>query len=211
MNTAPPSLNHLQEGLQKYLLPQELEQLGAARVGIAGCGGLGSNVAMLLARSGVQDMLLIDYDVVEPSNLNRQLFFPRHVGMPKIHALAEILQELNPQIRLECLHLRLEPDQLPSLLAQAPLWVEALDKAASKRFFVEAALMAKRFTVSASGIAGCGGSPMQLRHMGKYLAIVGDFSSDVATLPPLAPRVMQAAAMQADAMLAHILTQAASL
>ncbi len=210
MNTAPPSPNTLQEGLQKYLLPQELEQLTSVRVGIAGCGGLGSNVAMLLARSGVQDMLLIDYDVVEPSNLNRQLFFPRHVGMPKVQALAEILQELNPKIRLECRNLRLDPSILPSLLAQAPLWVEALDEAGSKRFFVEAALMAQRFTVSASGIAGCGGAPMQVRHMGKYLTIVGDFSSDIATLPPLAPRVMQAAAMQADAMLAYILAQAAS-
>ncbi len=205
MHEIPPH-NALVQGLEKYLLPQELTKLRSTRVGIAGCGGLGSNVAMLLARSGVEDMILIDHDTVEPSNLNRQQYYPQHVGRHKVQALEELLLALNPSMRLEKHVLRLGQDNLTEMLTKAPLWVEALDEAVSKRLFVERALMAQRFTVSASGIAGCGGAPMQKRVMGKYLVIVGDFSSDVAHLPPLAPRVMQAAALQADALLEHILT-----
>ncbi len=197
--------NTLHLGLERYLLPEEQEKLRNAKVGIAGVGGLGSNVALLLARCGVEKMLLVDHDTVEPSNLNRQCFFPRHVGMPKVKALANILLELNPHMQLTCLQERITAANMESLLSQAPLWVEALDQPQDKRLVVESALMAQRFTVSASGIAGYDGPAMQKRHMGKYLVVVGDFSSDIDNFPPLAPRVMQAAAMQADAMLAHIL------
>ncbi len=197
----------LQQGLQKYLLPQELALLGQVCVGIAGVGGLGSNVALLLARSGVQHFCIIDDDVVDASNLNRQHYFPCHVGMPKVDALQQLLAQLCPSIRVEKHHMRLDAANMESMLDKATLWVEALDDAASKRLFVEKALLAQRFTVSASGIAGCDGPPMKKKVLGQHLVIVGDFSSDIASLPPLAPRVMQAAAMQADAMLAYILRQ----
>ncbi len=199
------SHNLLHQGLQRYLLPEELQKISTAKVGIAGAGGLGSNVAMLLTRSGVQHFVLIDDDTVEASNLNRQLFFPRHVGLPKVDALADILSELNPHVHIEKLCLHLHADNIPHILPKASLWIEALDAAQSKRLMVEQALLGGYYTVSASGIAGCDGPPMQKRHMGKNLVIVGDFSSDIAQFPPLAPRVMQAAALQADALLAHIL------
>ncbi len=195
----------LQQGLQRYLLPEELEKVRVAKVGIAGLGGLGSNVAMLLARSGVQNFVLIDYDVVDASNLNRQHYFPRHVGKQKTEALAEILQELCPHAQLESFSTCLQEDNIQEYLSKAPLWVEALDLAQSKKLFVESALFSGKFTVSASGIAGCDGPPMQKRNLGQNLVIVGDFSSDIAQYPPLAPRVMQAAAMQADVLLAKIL------
>ncbi len=197
----------LTQGLEKYLLPEELQKLHAACVGIAGVGGLGSNVAMLLARSGVRQFVLIDDDVVEASNLNRQQYFPRHVGMRKVDAMEEILLQLCPHIHCEKRCLRLDNQNIASVLETSALWVEALDDAVSKRLFVEHALFQGHFTVSASGIAGCGGPPMQKKNLGRYLVIVGDFTSDIATLPPLAPRVMQAAAMQADVMLARILEQ----
>ncbi len=195
----------LQQGLQRYLLPEELEKLRAAQVGIAGVGGLGSNVAMLLVRSGVQKLVLIDKDKVDASNLNRQHYFPRHVNMPKVEAMAEILRELCPSIELELHCLELNAAQMPTMLSSAPLWVEAFDDALSKRMFVEASLQHNCFCVSASGIAGYGGASMQSRALGKNLVVVGDFNTDVADAPPLAPRVMQAAAMQADIILTHIL------
>ncbi len=197
----------LEQGLQRYLLPDELQKLAKAQVGIAGCGGLGSNVAMLLVRSGVQNIVLIDKDSVDASNLNRQHFFPRHVGMPKVEALASILLELCPNARLEKNHAQLSPANLPTMLDKATLWVEALDDASSKRAFVEEAIQKNCLTVSASGIAGCGGPPMQCRSLGKNLVVVGDFTSDIQDLPPLAPRVMQAAAMQADIVLSWILKE----
>ncbi|MDE5878442.1 MAG: ThiF family adenylyltransferase, partial [Desulfovibrio sp.] len=113
----------LREGLARYFTPEELAKLRAARVGIAGAGGLGSNAALMLARSGVEDFLLVDDDVVDASNLNRQQFWPRHVGRPKVEALGELLRELNPHIRLELVNARLDEATLPALLPACSLWV----------------------------------------------------------------------------------------
>lgn len=195
----------LKTGLGRYLSPEQLERLAAVRVGLAGAGGLGSNCALLLARSGVERFLILDGDTVDASNLNRQQFLPRHVGMPKVTALAEQLRELNPAARVDARALWLDAAGLPALLPEADIWMEALDRPEMKRLFVEEALRAGVFVVSASGLAGCGGAPMQRRKLGARLVLVGDFSSDVADSPPLAPRVVQAAALQADAVLEHIL------
>ncbi len=195
----------LEQGLQRYLLPHEQEKLATATVGIAGAGGLGANVALLLVRSGLRQLILIDDDVVDASNLNRQPYFPRHVGQPKVHALAQILLELCPQASLDLQQIHLDANSLPAFLPKAHLWVEALDVAQSKRLVVEQCLEKNIFCVSASGIAGYNGPPMQQRNLGENLIIVGDFSTDIANSPPLAPRVMQAAAMQADAILTKIL------
>ncbi len=195
----------LNEGLKKYLTEEQLRKLKNTSIGIAGAGGLGSNVAMLLARSGIKSFVLIDDDVVDASNLNRQQFMPRHVGMLKVDALADIIHELDADINIDKYTLRLTFDNINEMLPKANHWVEAFDDAMSKRLFVEHALGAGYFTVSASGICGFGGPPMQRRVMGN-LILVGDFTSDMAIYPPFAPRVMQAAAMQADAIITHILT-----
>lgn len=194
----------LREGLARYLTPGQLTALRSVRVGIAGAGGLGSNAALMLARSGVEDMLLLDDDVVEPSNLNRQQFWPRHLGCPKVEALAELLRELNPTIRLDVRQVRLTPANLPELLPLCPVWLEALDAPEAKTMLVEAALLHGARIASASGMGGYGGLAMQKRRMGN-LTLVGDFSTDVLTAPPLAPRVTEAAALLADAVLEFIL------
>lgn len=195
----------LEEGLARYLSAEQRQRLAAARVGIAGCGGLGSNVAMMLARSGVVRLLLIDGDRVEPSNLNRQHFFPRHLGEAKATALAAQLRELRPGMQVREQVLWLERGNIPALLPEADIWVEALDNPTMKRDFVECALEAGAFVVSASGIAGWGGPPMQRRDFGDKLILVGDFATGIDVQPPLAPRVTQAAALQADAVLERIL------
>ncbi len=195
----------LEQGLTKYLSESQLQALSTVRMGIAGVGGLGSNCALLLARSGVNNFVLIDDDVVDASNLNRQCYMPHHVGMAKVNSLEQILLELNPKVLIEKHLLRLDEHNINFFLSKATHWVEALDDASSKRLFVEHSIQNELFTVSASGICGYGGPPMQQKNMGKHLVLVGDFSSDMHDYPPLAPRVMQAAAMQADAMLTHIL------
>lgn len=195
----------LHEGLRRYLSPLHRKILAGVRVGLAGAGGLGSNCAMLLARTGVEDFLIVDGDCVDVSNLNRQNYFPRHVTMPKVEALAQVLRELNPGVRVDKRCLWLDRENMPSLLSEAPIWVEALDDPHMKRDFVELAMQAGVFTVSASGIAGWGGAPMTTRRVGKNLVLVGDFVSGVDRQPPLAPRVMQAAAMQADVVLEYVL------
>lgn len=193
----------------RYFTPEQREKLKVARIGIAGCGGLGSNVAMMLARSGIGTLVLIDGDRVERSNLNRQHFFPRHIGQHKVVALEEQLRELNTEIEIQTHALWLDENSIPPLLPQADLWIEALDAATAKAMFAQFALRAGKALISGSGMGGFGGRHMSRRIMGgtrSLLVVVGDMQSDVAQRPPLAPRVMQCAAMQADAALEYILT-----
>ena len=193
------------EGALRCFTAEQRIRLEAARVGIAGAGGLGSNAAMMLARSGVGHLIVIDGDVVEPSNLNRQHYFPAHVGRAKVDALKEQLVALNPDMDVDARRLWLDRENIPPLLSLAPLWIEAMDNAASKALFASAAAAAKKTVVCGSGMGGFGGRAMKRRIMGS-LVIVGDMTTDVADRPPLAPRVMECAAMQADAALEWLLT-----
>lgn len=195
--------NALQCGLERYFTPEQSAKMAAVCIGFAGAGGLGSNAAMLLARSGMQSCVLVDYDRVECSNLNRQHFFPEHLGMFKVKALEQQLLLLNNTISCITMNCLLDADTVQEVMPLADIWVEALDDAATKRFFVEQCLIARKFVVTASGIAGWG-ADMQRREL-DMLVQVGDGASDVATLPPCAPRVVMAAAMQADAVLKHVL------
>lgn len=200
-----PQSNPLRAGLRSHFSEAQLNALAQAKTGIAGVGGIGSNVAMLLARCGIGNMVLIDHDIVEASNLNRQHFWPGQLGLPKVVALAGHLRELNPDINIEHHVLRLAPDNLPQFIPQCPIWIEALDEPQSKAMFVEQALLHERFTVAVSGLAGFGGPPLAIRRMGN-LALVGDFQTRIsAQNPPLAPRVTQAAALMADIALEHVL------
>lgn len=193
------------EGVLSSFSEEQQRLLRAARVGIAGAGGLGSNAAMMLARSGVGHLIIIDGDRVEPSNLNRQHYFPVHVGQPKVEALAGQLRALNPDIRVDARMMWMDGNNIPALLHEADLWIEALDDASAKALFASAAAAAGRRVICGSGMGGVGGYAMRRRVMGS-LVVVGDMRSDVADRPPLAPRVMQCAAMQADAALEWLLT-----
>ena len=189
--------------------PEQRIRLLRARVGIAGAGGLGSNAAMMLARAGIGGLVLIDGDTVEASNLNRQHFMPRHLGRPKVEALAEQLRELRPDLDVVTHHQWLDRTNIAQFLPEAELWLEAMDDAAMKAMFFSAALSAGTPVIGASGMGGFGCKAMERRVLSTsrtVAAVVGDFCSDVAQLPPLAPRVMQCAAMQADAALEWLLT-----
>lgn len=196
----------LQEGLNRYFSHDALERLGNALVGIAGAGGLGSNVAMLLARSGIRHFVIADKDRVEASNLNRQFFWPEDVGRSKVDALKERLAGLEPEIDCRCHYVELGPANTVALFDGCCVVVEALDDPIQKASFSSLWLDAGFYVVAASGIGGCDRLPMQTRRLGNSFVCVGDFTTGVdAETPPLAPRVMQAAALQADAVLARIL------
>ena len=196
--------NALHTGLARYLSPDQLATLRAARVGIAGAGGLGSNAALMLARSGVGNLVLVDDDVVDASNLNRQQYWPRHVGRPKVEALAELLLELNPEMDVEARRMRLDQNNMAEVLPACPIWVEAFDGPDDKTLLVETALLGGYRIASASGMGGWGGKAMGKRYLGN-LVLVGDFSTDILLAPPLAPRVTEAAALLADAVLEMVL------
>ncbi len=193
------------DGVLSCFTDEQRVRLKAARVGIAGAGGLGSNAAMMLARSGVGHLLIIDGDSVEPSNLNRQHYFPEHLGLPKVEALAGQLRTLNPDIEVDARRIWLNGENIPALLDEAELWIEALDDASVKALFASTASVAGKTVICGSGMGGFGGYAMKRRRLSR-LIVVGDMKTDVAARPPLAPRVMQCAAMQADAALEWLLT-----
>ncbi len=201
-----PAAGLLNKGLGRYFTAGQLEKLGGVRVGLAGTGGLGSNCAMLLARSGIKRFTLVDFDLVEPSNLNRQYFFPEHVGHSKVAALAEQLLRLDSGLDLRLHQARISKNNAAALFDDCLAVVEALDEAPAKAMLCNALTETGVFLVCASGLGGLGGPPMTVRRLGEYLYCVGDFVSAVGEgAPPLAPRVMQAAAMQADVLLSWIL------
>lgn len=203
-----PDVSVLANGLRRYWNPEALDRLASVHIGIAGAGGLGSNVALLLARSGVRRLRVVDHDCVDASNLNRQCYWPEDVGRPKVEALRERLLALEPALKLEALQRRIEGPEVCTLFEGCAIVVEALDGAMLKAELCSSLLAGGFYVVAASGIGGYGMPPMQVRRMGASFVCVGDFASSVDDgLPPLGPRVMQAAALQADAVLVKILGQ----
>lgn len=199
----------LAAGLARYFSPVQLEKLGRVRIGVIGAGGLGSNVAMMLARSGVRCLTLADHDRVEASNLNRQAYFPTDVGHPKVDALARYLRVLEPAMDLRLHRERVTPENAAALFQGCGAVVEAVDDAGTKAMLYALFARSGCFYVTASGMGGLGCDPentMRVRSPRPNVVCVGDFSSQVdAAHPPCAPGVIQAAALQAGAVLAFIL------
>jgi len=175
------------------------EILQRCTVGIAGCGGLGSNAALALTRAGIGRLLLVDFDVVEESNLNRQQYYLEDVGKKKVVVLAERLRAINPDLRVEVFDVRLEPDALDQIFAEADLLLEAFDRAENKRWLIEAwcRIFPERPIVVASGVSGLGRTEtLQVLRSGRII-VCGDRSSDVRE-GLCAPRVAIAANMEAN-------------
>ena len=196
------------DGLARHYSSDQLRRLGAVRVGIAGAGGLGSNCAMLLARSGVRHFVLVDCDRVEASNLNRQFYFAADVGCSKVEALGRNLRLIDSDLDLTLVQHRLDANALQTVFLGCSIIVEALDTPQAKAMLVNhfARPGSGVFLVCASGLGGHGNTPMRSRHLGPNMVCVGDFVTETDSLnPPLAPRVVQAAAMQAGAVLGYIL------
>jgi sulfur carrier protein ThiS adenylyltransferase len=139
-------------------VPGTTEILRRSAIGIAGCGGLGSNAAISLARAGVGTLILADFDEVEPSNLNRQAFLLPDIGRKKTEALADYLRKINSGIRLSLNQVKLTPENLLDLFSGADLLIEAFDRAEKKKWLIEKWCSQKeeKPVVAASGIGGFG-------------------------------------------------------
>jgi sulfur carrier protein ThiS adenylyltransferase len=181
--------------------PAVLAVLRRSSVGIAGAGGLGSNVAVALARAGVGRLVIADFDRVEPSNLNRQQYFVDQVGERKVVALRENLLAINPYSLYEIHDLRITRRNAARIFARVDILVEAFDKAEAKEMLIEASLakFPGRPVVAASGLAGYGcNRKIHARRLGN-LYVCGDESSQCRKgISPMAPRVALVAAMQAN-------------
>ncbi len=149
------------------------------KVGIAGVGGIGSNIAVNLVRSGISCLKVVDMDCVEESNLNRQFYFADQIGRRKVDALADNLRRINPALVVETIHTEITEENCRTLFADCPLLVEGVDGAESKKMLLEIMASQARLMVSASGIGGRELATISSRRMGNC-AIVGDFASDCA-------------------------------
>lgn len=189
-----------EDALSARIGPDARERLRQARVGVAGLGGLGSHIAVMLARSGVGALHLVDFDLVDESNLNRQHYFREHLGRPKTEALAEQLARIDPRIEVDIDCVRVDVENAARVFECERIVCEAFDDPACKANLVNALLTASPDTivVAGSGMAGAGpASDMVTRRAGKRLYICGDGTTDVADAALYAPRVALCAAQQA--------------
>ncbi|MBU1567375.1 MAG: sulfur carrier protein ThiS adenylyltransferase ThiF [Proteobacteria bacterium] len=172
------------------------------KIGIAGVGGIGSNVALNLVRSGISSLKIIDFDQVAPGNLNRQFYFRDQVGHLKVRMLAKNLQRIRPDVEIEIVAIRLDAVNCSSLFADCPVVVEGLDRQTDKKMLLESLAGGKQLIVSACGIAGHDLDTIQVRQMGNCF-IIGDFVSDCADVPLFAHKVLAVAARMTDIILRH--------
>ena len=177
-------------------------------VGIAGLGGLGSNAAVSLARTGIGKLVLIDFDRVELSNLNRQAYFLEHVGMYKTEAIADIIRRINPFISIELKQAVITAENCMKLFEGTDLVIEAVDEAETKEMIIEAILTEseKIPVIAGSGMAGYGKNNIITEDGTGRLRIIGDGISEVAPgVPLMAPRVGIVSSMQVNAALEILL------
>ncbi len=176
------------------------DALEKATVGIAGLGGLGSNIALLLARSGVGKLVVADFDTVELSNIHRQRYPLSSVGMKKTDAVALEIERVNPWCTVEKHDIRLNRDNI-SVFDGCDVVCEALDDARQKIMLIESLSPRGKRIVSGNGMAGMGdANSIVTRRIGDRIYVCGDGSSDVREAGSLyASRVAICAAHQANA------------
>ena len=181
------------------------KKFSLATIAVCGLGGLGSNIAIALARAGIGKLILIDFDKVDITNLHRQQYKACQIGRNKTEALSENLKEIAPYIALETHSVLVTEENATELLKGADIICEAFDNPECKAMLTNLVLetMPEKYLVAASGMAGLGSAnTIQTRKVGKRFYICGDGSSDVTEVGSLvASRVMICAAHQAHTVL----------
>lgn len=197
-----PSKEEFERALTERHTRPVFEKLRRASVAIAGAGGLGSNIAVSLARAGIGHLFIVDFDKVELSNLNRQQYFVKHLGMYKTEALAGILHEIDPYISVDYKTIRVTADNAAELFSGFDIICEAFDRAESKAMLIDAVLSGSSETtiISGSGMAGyLSSNSIKTRKITDKLYICGDGATDSADVNGLmAPRVAVCANHQAN-------------
>lgn len=194
--------------LERYT-PQMYEKISNASVAIAGLGGLGSQIAVMLARAGVGKLFLADHDQVELTNLNRQAYDSSHLGQPKTAALPEILKKINPYLDITAENVYVTRENAVELFQGYPILCEAFDKPEHKAMLVNTVLEKCPGTkiVAASGMAGYGSANcIVTRKKMKRLYVCGDGETELKeNICLMASRVMVCAAHQANMVIRLIL------
>lgn len=194
------SLDEVKQVMISRHSPGVVQILEKATVGIAGAGGLGSNIAVALSRIGIGKLIIADFDVVEPSNLNRQQFFMKQLGEPKVKALKDTLLKINPYQKLDCHNVKITADNIKDIFKDCTILIEAFDRAEEKTMLIKEGIALGKTIIAASGVAGYGDNDSIItKKVNDRFYVVGDFENEARPgLGLMAPRVMIAAAKQAN-------------
>ena len=200
-----PTKEELNRALSERHGEEVQKKFSYATVAVCGLGGLGSNIAIALARAGVGKLILIDFDRVDITNLHRQQYKANQIGMNKTDALRDNLLEIAPYVALETHTIRVTENSASDILSGADIVCEAFDNAEAKATLTNFVLetMPDKFLVAASGMAGFGSAnTIRTRKVMKHFYLCGDEHSDVQSEGSLvSSRVMLCAAHQAHTVL----------
>lgn len=193
--------NDFEKGLTKYFETGFLEYIEKVTVAVAGLGGLGSNILNSMVRSGFRKFLICDYDIVEASNLNRQLYMSSDIGEYKTHAIKKHLLEINDALEIDTMEIKLTKENMPTILDGYEIIFEAFDRAEYKKMLFECMCKTNKILVFGSGMAGFNlidSNSLEIKKIKENIYIVGDGVSGVSrSLPPLAPKVTAVASLMA--------------
>lgn len=191
-----------EQDLINKLGAEGFKKVQSVRVGIAGAGGLGSNCAACLVRSGFKRLVIADFDKLSESNLDRQFYFRDQVGLDKVDALECNLKKINPALDIMKVKTRICRDNVGEIFGGCDIVAECLDSAQAKAEVAAGLLSLSKFVVAVSGLGGVGSSDeIKVRRIKDNLVVIGDLRSDISVRPALSPRVSVAAAKQADTIL----------
>jgi len=184
------------------------QELSKYKVGIAGAGGLGSNCAVSLVRSGICNFVIGDFDIVNESNLNRQFYFRDQIGQKKVEALADNLYRINSNLQLQLVDKKFESEDIVKFFTDCDVIIEAFDDKVQKQMLVETVIekMPQKTIVIGTGMAGWGDNNSIRTEKLDNIYICGDQVSEISEeLPPIGPRVGVVANMQANQVLEILL------
>ena len=204
-----PTKEEMTKALKERQGSERQEQFSRATVAVCGLGGLGSNIAISLARAGIGKLILIDFDRVDVTNLHRQQYKANQVGQYKTEALSENLREIAPYVTLETHTVRVDEENVVGLFGEADVICEAFDVAEAKAMLTNTVLekLPGKYLVAGSGMAGFdSANSIHTRKITKHFYLCGDGVSNVTDGRGLvSSRVMVCAAHQAH-MVLRILT-----
>ena len=192
-------MNFFEQALTNYFTKNQLKRIQAYTIGVGGAGGIGSNVAISLARCGFKKFVIIDFDDIEPSNLNRQQYFINEIGKNKVDALKRRIQKINPDANVTTHTSIWAPENNNRLFNTCDILIEGFDIAETKKQFVETYQDKVKYIICASGLAGLTtDNPLKIQKI-KNIFVVGNQSVGVSPEnPPLAPQIAICAGKMAE-------------
>ncbi|MEG0297007.1 MAG: sulfur carrier protein ThiS adenylyltransferase ThiF [Clostridium sp.] len=203
--------NELIESMVSRHTPGVYEKVSNIKVGIAGAGGIGSNVAVSLSRLGIGEITVVDFDTVEASNLNRQQYFIEDIGKYKVNALKDIIKRINPFIRVNAIVAKIDSENVNDYFKDVDIIIEAFDGAENKAMISNYVLtkMRDKYLVASSGMAGYSSSNIiTTKKIRDKFYLCGDFVNEVNDESGvMAPRVLICANHMANMVLRIIMGQ----